>query len=199
MTVPLKTNLPPGVYLEHERKAEYRSEYFDGQLVSKTGSSADHCTIVGNIAAGIRQQFGNRSCQVFMNTMRTKVIKKSSYFYPDVVAVSGKPQFEDNERDVLLNPTMIVEVLSPSTESYDRGTKFEHYRTIDSLSDYLLVAQDKIHVEHYVRQSDRTWLFSEYKSAEEKIQIESIGCELLLADIYEKVEFESEIESASKN
>ncbi len=121
------------------------------------------------------------------------------YTYPDVVVVCGKPQLEGDERDILLNPIVIVEVLSPSTESYDRGTKFEHYRTIDTLSDYLLVAQDKIHIEHYVRQSDRSWLFSEYKSAEEKIQIASIGCELSVAEVYEKVEFESQSESPSKS
>lgn len=188
MSIAQKTTLTPQQYLAQERKAELRSEYFDGQLLAKTGSSADHCTIVGNIAVGIRQQFRNRTCEVFMNMMRIKVIKSSSYFYPDVVAVCGKPQFEDNEQDVLLNPTMIVEVLSPSTEGYDRGAKFEHYRTIDSLLDYLLVAQDKIHVEHYVRQSDRTWLFSEFKSVEDKFQIDSIGCEITVVEIYEKVE-----------
>lgn len=199
MSIAQKTALTPQQYLEQERKAELRSEYFDGQLLAKTGSSADHCTIVGNIAVGIRQQFRNRSCEVFMNMMRIKVIKSSSYFYPDVVAVCGKPQFEDNEQDVLLNPTMIVEVLSPSTENYDRGTKFEHYRTIDSLTDYLLVAQDKIHVEHYFRQSDRSWLFSEYKSANDELQIASIGCELLVAEVYEKVDFQSQNVSPSKS
>ena len=102
----------------------------------------------------------------------------------------GKPQFEDDENDVLLNPVVLIEVLSPSTENYDRGTKFEHYRTIESLADYLLVAQDKIHVEHYVRQSDRAWLFSEFKSAKDKLQIQSINCELSVAEIYEKVAFE---------
>ena len=198
MNIAQNSVLTPQQYLEQERNAEFRSEYFDGQLLAKTGSSADHCTIVGNTAVRIRQQFRNRTCEVFMNMMRIKVIKRSSYFYPDVVAVYGKPQFEDNEQDVLLNPTLIVEVLSPSTEGYDRGTKFEHYRTIDSLSDYLLVAQDKIHVEHYVRQSDRSWLFSEFKSAEDKIQMESIGGELLVAEIYEKVEFESQSKSPSE-
>jgi len=198
MSIAQNTVLTPQQYLEQERNAEFRSEYFDGQLLAKMGSSAKHCTIVGNIIIGIGQQFKKRTCEIFANMMRLKVIKTSSYFYPDVVAVCGKPQFEDNEQDVLLNPIVIVEVLSPSTEGYDRGTKFEHYRTIDSLSDYLLVAQDKIHVEHYVRQSDRSWLFSEFKSAEEKIQMESIGGELLVAEIYEKVEFESQSKSPSE-
>ena len=190
MTFPPNNLLTPEQYLEQERKAEYRSEYFDGQLLAKTGSSADHCTIVGNIAVGIHQQFRKRTCEVYANMMRLKVSKTSSYFYPDVVAVCGKPQFEDDEQDILLNPIVIIEVLSPSTESYDRGTKFAHYRTINSLSDYLLIAQDKIHVEHYVRQSDRSWLFSEYKLAKDKFQIDSIGCEVSLEEIYEKVEME---------
>ena len=190
MSLQPKIRLTPEQYLERERKAEYRSEYFDGKLFAKTGSSENHNLIVGNIAAGIHRQFRKRNCEVYAIDMRLKVSEISSYFYPDIVAVCGKPEFEDNEEDILLNPIVIIEVLSPSTENYDRGTKFEHYQTISSLSDYILVAQDKIHVEHYVRQSDRSWLFSGYKSAKDKFQIDSIGCEVSVAEIYEKVEME---------
>ncbi len=121
---------------------------------------------------------------------RVKVNATGLYTYPDIAIACGKPEFEDFKDDILLNAIAIIEVLSPSTENYDRGTKFEHYQTIDSLSDYILVAQEKIHVEHYVRQSNRSWLFSEFKSIKEKFPIDSIVRELSIEEIYKKVEME---------
>jgi len=194
-----KSYITPEEYLARERAAEYKSEYYNGEIFAFAGASLEHNTIVINLVLKLAPQLRKRNCEIYSNDMRVKVNATGLYTYPDVVVVCGKPQLEDDERDILLNPIVIVEVLSPSTESYDRGTKFEHYRTIDTLSDYLLVAQDKIHIEHYVRQSDRSWLFSEYKSAEEKIQIASIGCELSVAEVYEKVECESQSESPSKS
>jgi len=190
MSIQPKRRLTPEEYLEIERQAEYKSEYFNGEMLAFAGASREHNTIVINLILKLAPQLRKRNCEIYSNDMRVKVNATGLYTYPDVVVVCGKPQFEDEEQDILLNPIVIVEVLSPSTEGYDRGTKFEHYRTIDSLSDYLLVAQDKIHVEYYVRQSDRFWLFSEYKSAKDKFQIESIGCEASVEEIYEKVEME---------
>jgi Uma2 family endonuclease len=190
MSIQPKRHLTPEQYLEIERQAEYKSEYFNGEMFAFAGASREHNTIVINLILKLAPQLRKRNCEIYSNDMRVKVDATGLYTYPDVVIVCGKPQFEDDEQDILLNPIVIIEVLSPSTESYDRGTKFEHYRTIDTLSDYLLVAQDKIHVENYVRQSDRSWLFSEYKSAEDKFQIESVGCELAVEEIYEKVEME---------
>ena len=190
MSIQPKRRLTPEEYLEIERQAEYKSEYFNGEMFAFAGASREHNTIVINLILKLAPQLRKRNCEIYSNDMRVKVNATGLYTYPDVVVVCGKPQFEDDEQDILLNPIVIVEVLSPSTEGYDRGTKFEHYRTIDSLSDYLLVAQDKIHVEYYVRQSDRSWLFSEYKLAKDKFQIDSIGCEVSLEEIYEKVEME---------
>jgi Uma2 family endonuclease len=190
MSIQPKTRLTPERYLEIEREAEYKSEYFNGEMFAFAGATESHVVIVGNISANFHAQLRNKKCKAYTNDMRVKVNITGLYTYPDVVAVCGEPKFEDEHRDTLLNPIVIIEVLSPSTENYDRGTKFEHYRAIKSLSDYILVAQDKIHVEHYVRQSDRSWLFSEYKSLIDKFQIQSIGCEVSLEEIYEKVEME---------
>lgn len=192
-----KPHITPEEYLARERSAEYKSEYYNGEIFAFAGASREHNLIAGNIYSNLHQQLRKKNCEVYPSDMRVKVTATGLYTYPDVVIVCGRPQFEDEKKDILLNPFVIFEVLSPTTENYDRGTKFTHYRTISSLTDYILVAQDSIHVEHYVRQSDRTWLFSEYKSAEEKIQIESVGCELLVEEIYEKVEFENLSESPS--
>lgn len=190
MSIQPKRRLTPEEYLEIERQADHKSEYFNGEMFAFAGASENHVDIVGNINALFHAQLRNKKCKAYSNDMRAKVCITGLYTYPDVVVVSGQRKFEDDHRDTLLNPIMIVEVLSPSTENYDRGTKFEHYRTIDSLSDYILVAQDKIHVEHYVRQSDRCWLFSEVKSINDKFQIKSIECQLALEEIYEKVEMD---------
>jgi len=190
MSIQPKTRLTPEQYLEIERQAEYKSEYFNGEIFAFAGATENHVVIVGNISAAFHTQLRKKECKVYTNDMRVKVDITRLYTYPDVVVVCDKPKFEDDAHDTLLNPTVLIEVLSPSTEDYDRGAKFEHYRTIRSLSDYILVAQHKIHVERYVRQSDRSWLFSEFKSANDKFQIQSIGCELSVAEIYEKIEFE---------
>ena len=129
-------------------------------------------------------------CRVATSDMRVKVTQIDSYFYPDVVVVCGEPIPEDNVFDTLLNPTLIVEVLSPSTEIYDRGEKFEHYQQIASLKDYILISQDEVHVEHYCRQGSE-WLRSEFRELADVLSLLSIGCELRLQDIYRRVEVAS--------
>jgi len=190
MSVQPKPYISPEEYLAKERVADYKSEYYKGEIFAFAGASREHNTIVINLIIKLAPRLRKNNCEIYSNDMRVNVNATGLYTYPDVVVVCGSPQFEDDEYDTLLNPTVLIEVLSPSTEDYDRGAKFEHYRTIGSLSDYILVAQHKIHVERYVRQSDRSWLFSEFKSAKDKFQIQSIGCELSVAEIYEKVEFE---------
>lgn len=123
--------------------------------------------------------------------MRVKIPAMGLYTYPDVVVVCGKPQFEDEENDTLLNPTVIVEVLSKSTENYDRGRKFENYRRLESLTEYLLIAQDRPYIEHYMRQADNQWLLSETKELQDVIELPTIECKLALADVYDKVDFQS--------
>ena len=145
----------------------------------------------GRNLLGVRE-LGNRlrgrACRVLPSDMRVKVSPTGLYTYPDVVVVCDQPQFADEQRDTLLNPTLIVEVLSESTKDYDRGEKFEHYRMLPSLSEYVLIAQDKYHVEHFVRQPDNRWLLSETNLLEDTIHLSSIACDLALAEVYDKVE-----------
>jgi len=178
----------PEEYLAFERRNEFKSEYLHGQIFAMTGASRRHNLIAGNLFADLHSQLKrNRRCEVFANDMRVRVPVDDLYTYPDVVVVCGQPQLEDRELDTLLNPVVLVEVLSESTEAYDRGVKFEQYRTLESLTDYLLIAQDRPHVEHYTRQPDGRWLLSEAQSLQDVLHIGAIGCDLALADVYEKV------------
>jgi len=180
-----------GDYLAYERTSDQRHEYIDGKIYALAGASANHNLIVGNTLASLHAQLRKRSCIVYPSDMRVKVSRTGLYTYPDISVVCGEPQFEDEHQDTLLNPTFIVEVLSPSTETYDRGKKFQHYRTLDSLREYLLIAQDGYRVEHYVRQADNQWLLSDVNRADSTLTLPSIQCTLLVSDMYEKVVFES--------
>lgn len=184
-----KTYYTPEQYLSIERAAEYKSEYVDGEIYAMSGASEEHNLISGNIFAALHSQFRGRACRVYTSDMRVKVSPTGVYTYPDVVAVCGEARFEDGQVDTLSNPMVIIEVLSPSTEAYDRGVKFAHYRKLKSLTDYVLVSQDRVLVEHFVRQSDESgrWLLTDVGDLEGKLHLTSIGCELALSDIYEKV------------
>jgi Uma2 family endonuclease len=182
--------LTPAEYLAIERKAEDKSEYIDGEIVAMTGASRKHNLIVVNISSEISQQLKGRPCEGYSNDMRVRVPSTRLYTYPDVVVVCGEPQFEDDQVDTLLNPTLIVEVLSESTELYDRGKKFGFYRTIDSLAEYLLVAQDEQRIEQYLRQADGRWLLSEHRSPEDSVELTSIQASLELREVYDKVAFQ---------
>lgn len=181
------TYLTPEEYLAIERKAEYKSEYINGEIVAMTGASREHNLIVVNIAGELRQQLRGRPCEMYANDMRVRVPSTQLYTYPDVTVVCDEPQFEDDYLDTLLNPTLIIEVLSESTEGYDRGKKFGFYRTIPSLAEYLLVAQDEQRIEQYAKQQDGRWLLSESSSADDLIELVSIQCQLALKEVYDKV------------
>jgi len=181
------TYLTPDQYLAVERKAEYKSEYIDGEMVAMTGASRKHNLIAFNLTREISQQLRSRPCEGYASDMRVRVPSTRLYTYPDVVVVCGEPRFEDDYVDTLLNPTLIIEVLSESTELYDRGKKFGFYRSIESLAEYLLVAQDEHRVEQYVKQSDGRWLLSDYRSLEDVIELPSIQCKLAMREIYDKV------------
>lgn len=188
MSLQPRIQLTPEDYLTLERKSETKHEYFSGEIFSMAGASEKHNLIVANLIAEFRFQLKNRSCKVYPSDMRVKVSSHGLYTYPDVVVVCGKAQFEDKHQDTLLNPTLMIEVLSDSSEAYDRGKKFEYDRNLNSLSDYLLIAQDKPKVEHFVRQADNKWLFSAYGNLQDEVIMDSIQCKLLLADIYDKVD-----------
>jgi Uma2 family endonuclease len=177
----------PEQYLTMERKAEYKSEYINGCIFAMAGTSRQHNQITFNIAGELRTQLKGRACIAYSNDMRVKVSQTGLYSYPDVVATCNEPNFEDSFVDTLLNPAVIVEVLSDSTEAYDRGEKFAHYRRLSSLEEYILVALHRICVEHYVRQGE-LWIFAETSQLDGIIHIDSIGCTLPLKEIYDKVE-----------
>ncbi|HXG93749.1 MAG TPA: Uma2 family endonuclease [Blastocatellia bacterium] len=188
MSLQPKSHFTPEEYLELERKADYKSEYFNGEIFAMGGASPRHVLIVTNVVAELRSQLKNRPCTVYSTDLRVRVAPTGLYTYPDVVVVCGSPQFSDSYKDTLTNPTLIVEVLFKSTKDYDRGEKFEQYRSIESFKEYILISQGKHHVEHYVRQPDNTRLLSETNSIEDTIELASIGCNLMLREIYDKVD-----------
>jgi Uma2 family endonuclease len=188
MSTPVQRHRTPQEYLALERQAQDKSEYFNGEVFAMSGASRKHNLICVNLAATLHLQLQQRPCEVYAGDMRVKVSRTGLYTYPDVVVVCGEPQFEDTALDTLLNPTLIIEVLSASTEDYDRGRKFEHYRTLISLQEYVLVAQDTLHLTYYVRQSDDTWVLSDAVLEKATIFLPSIQCHLLMTDVYAKVE-----------
>jgi Uma2 family endonuclease len=182
-----KTCLTPEEYLAVERRNEYKSEYIDGRMVAMTGASREHNLVTFNIANALGPRLRGRPCEAYISDMRVRVPSTRDYTYPDVVVVCGEPQFEDDHGDTLLNPTVLIEVLSDSTERYDRGRKFGLYRTIESLAEYVLVAQDEYRVEQYVKQPDGRRLLSDHRSPEDSVELASIQCALKLSEVYEKV------------
>ena len=189
MSTAPNSRLTPAEYLAIERAVETRSEYFDGEMFAMSGASRAHNRISGNLLRRIDEQFDGRPCEVFMSDMRVKVDSVGLYTYPDIVATCEKPTFEDEVVDTLLNPQVIVEVLSKSTEGDDRGKKFEYYQGLGSLKEFLLVSQTSPRVERYTRQPDNQWLLWTTVDVSGTVEINSIGCQLKMADIFAKVEF----------
>jgi len=187
MTLQPKISYTPEEYLAIEREAEFKSEYFDGEMFAMTGASRKHNLISLNVAASLHNRLKKSSCEVYTNDMRVKVNLTGLYTYPDIAIVCSTPEFEDAELDTLINPLVIIEILSPSTESYDRGKKFENYRTISSLAEYIMISQNRPYTEHYIRQSDNTWLFRETGDRAGVIYIASVECELTMEEMYAKV------------
>lgn len=181
--------LTPEEYLALERKADIKSEYVDGEMFAMSGASRWHNLITGNLTGELRTQLKGRPCESYPNDQRVHIPATGLYTYPDVVVVCGEPRFEDEQLDTLLNPRVLIEVLSPTTESYDRGKKFEHYQSIDSLAEYLLVDQTRARVEHYVRQDGNQWLLTVLEGLDATVTLPSIQCELALAEVYDKVVF----------
>lgn len=181
-----KLRLTPQEYLARERAAETKSEYMDGVLVAMTGASRPHNIITHNVDGELYQQLDDRSCEVYPQDMRVRIGDGRVYVYPDLVVVCEPPEFEDGEFDVLLNPTVIIEVLSPSTEGYDRGRKASAYRELRSLRDYVLIAQDRMNIQRYSREGE-VWTLTEARGEDAVLEIPSIGCRLALRDVYKRV------------
>lgn len=178
-------------YLSFERGSPSKHEYYAGTIYAMTGASRRHILIVTNLVRGLGNRLADRPCEIYSSEMRVKVRPTGLYTYPDVTVVCGEPRFEDAEVDTLLNPQVVIEVLSKSTKDYDRGDKFDHYRAVDSVVDYVLISQDATNVEHRSRQSGGDWAVSSYDGPDAVVPLKSIDCELPLSEIYRRINFGS--------
>lgn len=181
-------SITPEEYLAYERASPGRHEYVRGEIFAMAGASEAHNTITLNVAVALRNQLRGGPCRAYASDMRVQVDARRSYVYPDVVVVCGERRFEDDQVDTLLNPTLVVEVLSPSTEAFDRGAKAEYYRQIPSVQEYVLIAQDRIHVEQYTRATSGAWTLREFASHSEVIVLSSIDVSLPVDEAYEDME-----------
>jgi Uma2 family endonuclease len=191
MTTQTIAYVTPDEYLEAERSSESRSEYLDGVVCPMTGATANHIQIVGNLTVELGTQLRARDCRFYPVDMKVRLPGSGKFFYPDFSVVCGEVQFHDERRDIILNPVLIIEVLSKSTEAFDRGAKFLAYQTIESLKEYALVAQDKPVVEQFVRNEGGTWTYSLTSGPESSLTLPSVECTLSLSAVYSKVDFDS--------
>jgi len=190
MSLAPKHHLSFDDWLEGERASlEGRSEFVGGEVFAMTGASVQHNAIVANIVRELGTQMKGRPCQVYANDLKVRIRSADAGKYPNLIALCGEHQFQDGRRDVLLNPSLIVEVLSDSTEAYDRGDKFALYRQIPSLREYLLVSQHRVQVELFSRGEDGRWTLTDFSALTDSVPLASVHCTLSLAEIYDKVEF----------
>lgn len=187
----LERTFTPEEYLLLERRAATKSEYFGGRIYAMAGASHKHVLIEGNVIRELGNRLKGRPCEVHTSNMRVRVRPTGRYTYPDVSVVRGKPEFEDAKLDTLLNPTVLIEVLSPSTEAYDRGEKFADYRRLPSLQEYVLISQDKVRVERFARRGN-FWVLSDLVSLDDVLRLDTIDCEVPLREIYDRVEMGEE-------
>ena len=183
----LKQRVTVEEYLKFEETAETKHEYADGEIIAMAGTSSQHNEVAGNVYIEMQTAFRNRNCRAYIADIRVRVSVRR-YLYPDVIAVCGAPEFDDSKPPCLLNPQVLVEVLSASTESIDFVVKQNEYRRFASVTDYILIAQDRYWVMHYVRQPDGSWKDALYTEPEEVLNIASIGVRMTLDAIYRKVE-----------
>lgn len=187
-TLTAQTYLTPAEYLAWERKQPFKNEYHNGQIIAMSGASRWHNRITVDTTVQLSNQLMESECEVFAGEMRVRTSPEVSYFYPDVIVVCGEPRFEDDTFDTLLNPIIVIEVLSPSTAAFDRGEKFEHYKQLASLQEYILISQDSVRVEHY-RCEGMQWTHNTFQHLEDTLSLPSIECEVPLRAIYRRVRF----------
>jgi Uma2 family endonuclease len=178
----------PEEYLNFERKSDVRHEYIDGEIFEMAGTTRNHNRISTNVLRLLDNLLLERECNVYSSDMRVKITSTEKYTYPDVVAIYGEEQFEDETEDTLVNPQLIIEVLSKSTEAYDWGAKFEYYQTIESFREYVLITQEPFRVEQFVRKHENEWTYFEFRKPEDIVRLNSIDCEISLRDIYHKIQ-----------
>ena len=196
MTGTSSQKLTPQEYLAIERAAEFKSEFFDGEMFAMAVISKDHSRITVNLTGGFHAAIRGKDCELFSSDLRVKVSANGLYTYPDLTIVCSPVDVEDEQADVLLNPTLIIEVLSPGTERYDRGKKFDLYREVDSLKEYVLISQDQYRVEQFLRGNGSEWGYRVAFKEDDIVEFPSVGCSIPLKDIYARVVFPLEQEVA---
>jgi Uma2 family endonuclease len=184
-------------YLAFDRESEVKHEFIDGRVYAMSGASEAHNLIAGSIYVSLYTQLRGRPCKVYPSDMKLRTPSTRSYTYPDISVVCGDAEFDGDSRDILLNPTVVIAVLSPNTERFDRGRKFQRYRELEPLQEYVLVAQDSPHMERFARQDSGLWQLSEVHGLQASLSLTSIACVLRLADIYEQIDFDSGESAAS--
>lgn len=184
-----KSKMTPQEYLEFERKSEEKHEYYAGEIFAMAGATRRHNVISWNFGGELRQKLKGKSCEAYPADMRVFIPETGLYTYPDLVIVCGEPNFQDDTFDTLLNPILIIEVLSETTENYDRGKKFQHYRSIETLHEYVLVSTDEARIEKFEKTGDGFWFLSEAVGIDSEIELTSIECRIPLAEVYDKIDF----------
>lgn len=187
----IPAKMSPEEFLAFERASDEKHEYRDGEIVLMSGARRAHNLIAINVGSSLHGALKNKDCETYMSEMRVFIPSVRLYTYPDIVVVCGEPKFVDDEFDTLTNPLLLIEILSDSTESYDRGQKFKNYRSIDSLREYVLISQRSPSIEKYVKHGDGFWMLSDAAGLDSSITLESIDCRLSLADVYDKVNFDT--------
>ena len=190
MALPDQPKWTEADYLTFERESDTKHEFIDGQVIAMSGASRRHNLIAGSVHYSLYGQLRGGPCEVYQADMRVNVRESGLYTYPDLVVVCDTPDMTDDAVDTLVNPNVIIEVLSPSTERYDRGKKFQHYRQIPSLQAYVLISQDVPHIETFTRQPDDAWQLREASGLDAIVNIPAIDCTLQLSDVYERVTFD---------
>ena len=188
----------PEEYLALEEAAEYRSEYYQGEIFAMSGSSANHNRIARNLVIALESAFENKPCESFINDMRLLVKKNGLYTYPNVMVVCGQIKFVEGRTDTVTNPVVVIEILSESTQDYDRGSKFMLYRGLETLQEYILIDQTKIYVEQFRRLEDGRWILDNLDQTDDLLRIESIDFKISLQQIYRNVDWEEVQTSTSK-
>jgi Uma2 family endonuclease len=198
MQVTEKRNHTPEEYLALEETADCKSEYIEGAIIPMAGGTANHNRIALNLSAALNIAFGEQDYEAFISDMRLWIPGKRIYTYPDVMIVAGEPEFFNNRADIILNPQVIIEVLSKSTKGYDREDKFEAYRTINTFQEYLLIDQTKIRIEQYSKTAKKRWSLQEYDDEDGSISLASVSFEMSMQDLYKKVKFtDTELDTKS--
>jgi Uma2 family endonuclease len=181
----------PEEYLELEIPSVDKHEYIDGEIRLMTGGMPNHNRIIGNLFAALNFAFKGKLYEAFVTDQRLWIPRKRIYTYPDILIVKGELELQEGRKDTLTNPSVIIEVLSKSTQNYDKGDKFTAYRSISAFQEYILIDQYSMHVEHYVKTEQRKWIFQEYDEVDNALVFSSLPFEILLSDIYDKVKFEA--------